>query len=217
MKFDSDNLGDSQLNDFEDINDLEMEIDADEGDSILISVEARGSVRIEVWVGRDQQVQPAQQASAEGSEGRGFFVNAYRTIRKAAYTVRVYAERAAVTVIKIGKDIVNAAKRVGEPTKATCSFCTKVLLIAMVLAFHHLAIPVAKHAVGSYLLQHFQNAAAFRQALEHSLAGQALYFIYPAVEGLFDDLRSVPETVRNPLGTLARGACRKTNLCPQAA
>jgi hypothetical protein len=141
MNFNSADLGNSHLSEFEDVTGLDITIEAGEGDCVLSLAQALGELNIVLMDEAERVIEPVLSSRVTPSEGGSILARAYRVARKGVYRLRVYAEGAAVTVIKFGRDILKYVSRKGVPTRGTCLFCTKTLLIVMMLAAHALVIP----------------------------------------------------------------------------
>ena len=213
MEFNSADLGNSRLNDFEGVTDLDMKFEADEGDFVLSLVQVFGDLNMVLqYEATEEEVRPVLFSRVTSPEGESVFARAYQVARKGVYRLRVWGNQAAVTVIKFGQDILDYVKRKGDPTRGTCFFCTKTLVIVMLLATHAFVIPAGQTVLAS-LLVHYKNAATMLKELRALLPHYLIDFITAAVETVFSDAPRIPRYLIDPLGETAKHVCKGLNWC----
>ena len=204
-------LGSSELDEFNNTNELNEPIEGREGNALLVETESQGEAEVSVQDPRGSTIAPV--ASVQHMiEGRNVIVRAYSLLRTGVHRLRVLGRNVKVTVIKIGEDIVEFVK--SEPTQNKCKFCVKILQIAVLLALYGYAIPAGGHALQA-ILASYASADALLKRIKSILPEWVIEFVKPALEKLFDDIHRIPKFVFHPLDEAAKMTCRAINFCPR--
>ncbi len=217
MRFTEASLGDNVLNIFEDCSDLIVDIQGVEGQYLALIVEGAQDVVELASELRHESGEPANRSADQNgrdTEGHRFFARIYRFTRTGLHRLSVGVKHATVTLIKFGQDIVDAARQIREPTRATCLFCTTVLktIAKVLLTAHGVPIPTIGTLLG-HGLTHLRNVAQLLETL-HEWFPPLEEFYKEAVVSFVDHIKRIPAVIRDPIGVAAGYACQAMRQCP---